>query len=175
MLPCNQIYERIATGELPARFVYKNLEHGVMALLDPYPVDMGHITIATLVCEPTVDDLEPILYAKLHTVAKFAGKILGTAFPEAPYIGSLTAGLQIRHPHIHRVPSDSPATWLKVFSKSPDHPRPHIKPREMDKMQSKLTGYRELWDECTAEIIRLGEPDDATKQAIEDLGIVLPH
>jgi diadenosine tetraphosphate (Ap4A) HIT family hydrolase len=177
MKDCINVYERIATGEIPSRLVYKNLEHGLMVLLDPMPAAEGHLAIATLACAPSVDALaSPKLHNKMSTVAKYAGRVLSEAFPNAPYIGELTASNQIRHPHIHRLPGDEDANWAKRFSKLPDWPRLKFTAEQMDDLQGRLSAQGvipELWEECNAEVIALGAPDEATRQAVTELGIVL--
>jgi diadenosine tetraphosphate (Ap4A) HIT family hydrolase len=179
MTNCNRVYERIATGELPSRLVYDNFEHGVMVLLDPMPVAEGHLAIASLACTPSVDAIEsPVLHNKMYTVAKFAGRVLAQAYPEAPYIGELTASNQIRHPHIHRVPGDNDAQWVKRFAKLEDWPRLQLSSDHMDDIKGRLTdlgAIRKLWQACDAEVVALGAPDEATVQAAQELGLLLPR
>ena len=177
MKRCPKIYERIATGELPSRLVYTNLKHGVMAILDPMPATEGHIGVASLVCTPSVDAIESsILHNKLSTVAKYAGKVLSIAYPEAPYIGELTASNQIRHPHIHRLPGDEDANWVKRFAKLEDWPRLKLSANHMDDVQGRLTtpeAIQELWEACDAEVVALGAPDAGTVAAVKELGLIL--
>lgn len=179
MKNCSRVYERIATGELPSRMVYNNPEHGLMALLDPMPVAEGHLSIASLACSPSVDAIKsPVLHNKMSTVAKYAGRVLAQAYPEAPYIGELTASNQIRHPHIHRVPGDDDAQWVKRFAKMEDWPRLQLSPDHMDDIQGRLTdpdAMQELWQACDAEVVALGAPDEATVQAAQELGLALPR
>ncbi|MDB5175639.1 MAG: hypothetical protein JWM81_497 [Candidatus Saccharibacteria bacterium] len=179
MKECSRVYERIATGELHSWLVYKNLEHGVMALLDAMPVAEGHITVATLACAPSTDEIKsPVLYNKMMTVAKFAGRVLSEVYPDAPYISALTASNQIRHPHSHRAQADEDANWAKRFAKLEAWPRLQLSPGFMDHIQGQLTSsgaVQELWQACDAEVIALGAPDTETVQAIQQLGILLPQ
>ena len=179
MKPCIKVYERIATRELPSRLVYENLPHGLLVLLDPMPVTEGHLAVASLVCEPSVDAIKsPVLHNKMSTVAKYAGRVLAEAYPNAPYISELTACNQIRHPHIHRMPADEDANWAKGFAKLEDWPRLKLSPDHMDDIQGRLTdgdAIHELWQACNDELDALGAPDESTVQAIHDLGIVLPR
>jgi diadenosine tetraphosphate (Ap4A) HIT family hydrolase len=178
MKSCNGIYEKLATGELPSRKVYENAAHGLMVLLDPMPVAEGHLEVVSFVCAPSVDAIDSrTLHNKITTVAQYAGKVLEQAYPEAPYIGELMAHNQIRHPHIHRFPGDEEADGLKRFSKHADWPRLKLSPDHLDDIQGQLTSpdaIQDLWQACDAEVIALGAPDDATVQAIQRLGLVMP-
>lgn len=179
MNSCSRVYERIATRELPSRLVYENSSHGLMVLLDPMPVTEGHLAVASLACAPSVDAIKsPALHNKMTTVAKYAGRVLAAAFPNAPYIGELAASNQIRHPHIHRLPGDPDANWVKRFGKLEEWPRLQLTPGHMDDVQGLLTdGDRilELWQACDDEVVALGAPDEDTVHMIQELGIVLPH
>lgn len=177
MKACSRVYERLATGELPSRMVYKNLAHGVMVLLDPMPVAEGHLVVASLACAPSVDALESRLHLKMSTAAKYAGRVLSRVYPGAPYIAELTASNQIRHPHIHRLPGDPDADWAKRFGKLPEWPRLQLSPDHMDDIQGQLMSEsaQVLWQACDFEIIELGAPDAATVHAVQELGLVLPR
>lgn len=174
---CIGLYERIAQGELPSRMAHANLEHGVFVILDIAPVSPGHLTIASLACSESMDKLSsPVLHDKIYTTAKYAGRVLSAAFPEAPYIGELTASNQIRHPHTHRVPGDEDATWARRFSKLPEWPRLKLSSNEMDDILGRVTTgseVEELWAQCYEEVAARGEPDELTVQAIQNLGIAL--
>lgn len=178
MTTCPNVYERIATGELPSRMVYKNLAHGVMALLDIMPAAEGHIGVASLVCGPSIDALESsVLRNKLYTVATFAGRALELAYPDAPYVGELAAHNQIPHPHLHRMPGDDQADWAKRFGRLDDWPRLKLSTDHMDDIHGRLTGpddLQVLWRACDVEIAALGAPDASTVATIKELGIVLP-
>jgi diadenosine tetraphosphate (Ap4A) HIT family hydrolase len=178
MKECSHLYERIATREIPSRLVYENLEHGLMVLLDPMPVAKGHLTVATLACAKSIDAIKsPVLHNKVSTAAKFAGRVLSVVFPDAPYIGELTASNQVRHPHLHRVPGDEKAEWVKRFSKEDAWPRLKFADNVMDDLQGQLSAegaIQELWEECDSEVTAIGAPDEATVNAIAQLEIVLP-
>jgi diadenosine tetraphosphate (Ap4A) HIT family hydrolase len=152
MNTCSLVYERIATGELHSRLVYKNLEHGVMALLDPMPVAEGHITVATLACAPSTDAIKsPVLYNKMMTVAKFAGRVLSEVYPDAPYISALTASNQIRHPHSHRAQADEDANWAKRFAKLEAWPPPATK----SEFHGSYPGSANWFERCTGAMASL--------------------
>ncbi|HSX46850.1 MAG TPA: hypothetical protein VLF87_02590 [Patescibacteria group bacterium] len=176
MKVCNRVYERIATRELPSRMVFENVAHGIMVLLDPMPVAEGHLAVASLVCVPSVDEIHSrMLRNKMFTAARYAGLVLAQAFPDAPYIGEMTASNQIRHPHIHRVPGDEEANWLKRFSKLDDWPRLNLSDAHMDDIQGRLTTdavAEALWEQCNAEILAQGEPDTLTGLALAKLGLI---
>ena len=179
MKPCPKLYESIATRKLPSRMVYENFAHGVMALLDIMPAAEGHIGVASLVCERSIDALQSsVLRNKLYTVATFAGRALELVYPDAPYVGELAAHNQIPHPHLHRMPGDDKADWAKRFGRLDDWPRLKLSTDHMDDIQSRLTtpdDLQELWQACDAEVAALGAPDAGTVAAIKELGIVLPR
>lgn len=174
---CNRLYEKIAQGKPPSRMAHANFKHGIFVILDPAPVALGHLTIASLACGESMDGLSSsVVHDKLTTTAKYAGKVLASAFPEAPYIGGLMANNQIKHPHTHRMPGNEDMTWVKRFAKLPDWTRLHPSDEQMDDVLNKVTTGDEiesLWAQCYEEVAARGEPDELTLQAIQDLGIQL--
>ena len=188
--PCNRIYERIATREIPSRVVFNQLkEDGVMLIMDPFPAAIGHLVTATLACANSADELTfPVLYNKMMTVDKYAGRVLRTVFPDAPYIGGLEASNEIRHPHRHKMPGDVNANWAKRFSKLEDWPRLvpfgtsveeqaaiHVE-LGTDELLVRLRDHddvRDLWEQCRDELRSLGPTDKLTLAAMQQLAIPL--
>jgi histidine triad (HIT) family protein len=95
------IFTRIITGELPARFVWKDAE--CVGFLSNRPLRPGH---ALVVPRLEVDhwlDLKPALLGRLAEVAQAIGQAQMAAF-KPTRVGMMLAGLEVPHCHIHVVP-----------------------------------------------------------------------
>jgi hypothetical protein len=173
--PCPNVYERIYTGGLPGRIAYKNPEHGLMVVLDRSEVAPAHLVAATLACAESVDAIpHRSLHNKLSIVAQYAGLVLGVAYPETPYIGTLVAGNQIPHPHVHRVLGDGDADWAKRFGKA--HPRLDLPDAAKDLVLERVTHsetgqVEDLWAQCSAELDAEGPVDPLTLAMMEQFSI----
>lgn len=95
------IFTRVISGELPARFVWKDEQ--CVVFLSNRPLRPGH---ALVVPRAEVDhwlDAEPDLIAHLMRTAQLIGKAQVAAF--RPHrVGMMIAGLEVPHLHIHVVP-----------------------------------------------------------------------
>ncbi len=95
------VFTRIISGELPARFVWK--DESCVAFLSIRPLRPGH---ALVVPRAEIDhwlDLDAGLLAHLAETAQAIGKAQMAGFhPER--IGVMLAGLEVPHCHLHVVP-----------------------------------------------------------------------
>lgn len=95
------IFSRIISGELPARFVWK--DPSCVAFLSNRPLRPGHTLV---VPREEIDhwlDLDTELLSHLVTVAQSIGKAQMAGF-QPTRIGMLLAGLEVPHAHFHVVP-----------------------------------------------------------------------
>jgi diadenosine tetraphosphate (Ap4A) HIT family hydrolase len=171
---CPGIFEKIYSGQIPGRLPYVNERHGIGVVMDIKPAAQGHLVVFPAACVPHMDseDMPSTLSDKLFTVGKFAGRALRLAVPDAPYIGQLVAGNEVPHAHLHRVPGDPDADWLKRLGKVDGMPRLTQDPEETPRIYDALTSpdAQELWAECDARLDELGEPDQLTLCALMALG-----
>ena len=97
------VFTRIISGELPARYVWK--DERCVAFLSNSPLKEGHVLVVPRVEVDHWLDLDPALMGHLVHVAQVIGRAQQTALrPEK--IAVLIAGLEVRHVHIHLVPID---------------------------------------------------------------------
>jgi histidine triad (HIT) family protein len=97
------LFTRIINGELPGRFVWRDLH--CVVFLSIHPLRPGH---ALVVPRAEVDhwiDLSPGVAAHLMTVSQSIGKGQQRAFAPTK-IGLMIAGLEVPHVHLHVVPID---------------------------------------------------------------------
>jgi histidine triad (HIT) family protein len=95
------LFTRIINGELPGRFVWRDLH--CVVFLSIHPLRPGH---ALVVPRAEVDhwiDLSPGVAAHLMTVSQSIGKGQQRAFAPTK-IGLMIAGLEVPHVHLHVVP-----------------------------------------------------------------------
>jgi histidine triad (HIT) family protein len=95
------LFTRIITGELPARFLWK--DDRCVAFLSIRPLRPGHTLV---VPREEVDhwlDADPGLLAHLNATAQIIGKAQMAAF-RPNRIGLVIAGLEVPHLHLHVVP-----------------------------------------------------------------------
>lgn len=160
---CYGIFEKIYGGWIPSRSPYTNDEHGIGVSLDISPAALGHLVVFPVACVPRVYDPEmpTSLRNKLFTVAAFASRVLEQAYPEAPYVSTVTAGKEIPHAHIHVLPGEDNADPFKRLGKVRDMPRLHPDPEVMNGIYAVLTtpAAKEIWDACSAELDTLGPID----------------
>jgi histidine triad (HIT) family protein len=95
------IFTRIISGELPARFVWRDAR--CVAFLSTAPLKPGHTLVVPIEEVDHWLDLDPNLAEQLMTVAQSVGKGIQRAFnPEK--VGLAIVGLEVRHVHLHVSP-----------------------------------------------------------------------
>ena len=95
------VFSRIISGELPARFVWK--DDSCVVFLSNRPLRPGH---ALVVPRTEIDhwlDVDAGLLAHLSETAQAVGKAQMAGFKPAR-IGLMLAGLEVPHCHFHVVP-----------------------------------------------------------------------
>jgi histidine triad (HIT) family protein len=100
------VFTRIIRGEFPGRFVWRDEQ--VVAFLTIAPLRPGHVLVVPVEQVDQWTDLDPELWAELARVQLALGTALMAAF-EPVRVGSIIAGLEVPHCHVHLVPIDSEA------------------------------------------------------------------
>ncbi len=115
------VFTRIIQGEFPGRFVWR--EPDVVAFLTIAPMRPGHLLVVPVRQVDRWTDLDDELWASLSNAQIVLGRALMRAF-EPVRVGSLIAGLEVPHCHIHLVPirSESDLDFAKA-DHSPDPAR----------------------------------------------------
>ena len=96
------VFTRIIAGELPGRFVWRD-EH-VVAFLSINPVTTGHVLVVPIEEVDHWVDLDPPLWTRVSAVSHVIGRALTEAF-DAPRVGSMIAGFEVPHVHVHVFPA----------------------------------------------------------------------
>lgn len=95
------IFSRIISGELPARFVWK--DRRCVAFLSIAPLRPGHTLVVPSLEVDHWLDADPELLSHLMTTAQVIGKAQMSAF-HPTRIGMIIAGLEVPHLHMHVIP-----------------------------------------------------------------------
>lgn len=95
------LFTRIITGELPARFVWK--DDKCVAFLTIAPLATGHALVVPIEEVDHWIDLPADLAAHLWKVSQQIAKAQQAAFDPAR-VGVLVAGEEVPHAHIHLIP-----------------------------------------------------------------------
>lgn len=116
------LFTKIIDGDLPAHFVWK--DDVCVGFLSIAPLGPGHTLV---VPRAEVDhwlDLDPKTVAHLATVTHSIGKALQHAYQPVK-VGSIIAGLEVPHVHIHAVPIWKP-TDLDFHNAKPNTPQEEL-------------------------------------------------
>jgi diadenosine tetraphosphate (Ap4A) HIT family hydrolase len=98
------LFTRIIQGELPGRFVWRD-DH-VVAFLTIEPIRPGHTLVVPVTPVDQWIDLEPSTWLAVNEVALAVGRAISEAF-QPTRVGSIIAGMEVPHCHVHLVPIDS--------------------------------------------------------------------
>jgi diadenosine tetraphosphate (Ap4A) HIT family hydrolase len=123
--PCNQLFERIFSGEKPDQVTFRSIGHNVFTVLAYPQATAGHTLIVPKECYPRTDHMPQQLAQKVDFVARATGIWLQAAF-EPGYVGELVAGNQVAHAHVHRAPCYEGQDWLKVLASPSEKLHPVI-------------------------------------------------
>ncbi len=100
------IFTKIIQGEIPA---YKILEDNrFIAFLDAFPIIKGHTLIVPKEETDYLFDLDDKTIGDMHIFAKKVAKALKKSV-DCVRIGTLVAGLEVPHAHLHLIPMNSMA------------------------------------------------------------------
>lgn len=115
------VFTRIINGEFPGRFVWRDPH--VVAFLTIAPMRPGHTLVVPVRQIDRWTDLSDDLWQRISAVQLSVGRALMAAF-EPVRVGSIIAGLEVPHCHVHLVPirSESDLDFAKA-DHSPDQVR----------------------------------------------------
>lgn len=137
------VFTRIIRGEFPGRFVWR--DDRVVAFLTIAPLRPGHTLVVPVEQVDQWTDVEPELWARLAEVQQAIGQAQMQAF-EPVRVGSIIAGLEVPHCHIHLVPIDSEADLN--FAHADGSPDPDEMDRAAERLRAALRdlGHAEVAD-----------------------------
>jgi histidine triad (HIT) family protein len=115
------IFTRIIRGELPGRFVWR--DDTVVAFLTIAPMNPGHTLVVPVAQVDHWTDVDPDLWARIAVVQQAVGRAIMAAFSPTR-VGSIIAGLEVPHCHVHLVPIDSEAEL--DFARADGSPDPAV-------------------------------------------------
>ncbi len=99
----DSVFTKIIRGDIPGRFVWKGPE--VVAFLTIEPLRPGHTLVVPRKQIDQWTDLDESLWHELARVQFAVGTALKASF-SCSRIGSIIAGLEVPHCHVHLVPID---------------------------------------------------------------------
>ncbi|MCB1257478.1 MAG: HIT family protein [Microthrixaceae bacterium] len=112
------IFTRIINGELPGRFVWR--DDLVVAFLTIAPLRPGHTLVVPIEQVDHWTDVSPQVWARMGEVQQAIGRALLESFGSLR-IGSIIAGMEVPHCHVHLVPIDSESQLsFALVDHSPD-------------------------------------------------------
>jgi histidine triad (HIT) family protein len=117
------VFTKIIRGELPGRFVWR--DDRCVAFLSINPLRPGHTLVVPIEEVDHWLDLAPGSLQHLMNVSQTIGKAIQRGFKPAK-VGSMIAGLEVPHVHIHLVPINS------VFDLDFRNQDPNPKPADLD-------------------------------------------
>ncbi|CAN5520659.1 HIT family protein [soil metagenome] len=97
------VFTRIINGEFPGRFVWR--DERVVAFLTIAPMRPGHVLVVPVEQIDHWTDLPEDLWLEVCRVQLALGAALMAAFSPVR-VGSIIAGLEVPHCHVHLVPID---------------------------------------------------------------------
>lgn len=100
------IFTRIIRGELPGRFVWR--DERVVAFLTIAPLKPGHTLVVPIDEIDHWTDVPADLWAHMAEVQRHIGRALMETY-RPKRVGSIIAGMEVPHCHVHLVPIDSEA------------------------------------------------------------------
>lgn len=127
------IFTRIIRGELPGRFVWRDDQ--VVAFLTIAPLKPGHTLVVPIAEIDHWTDVPADLWAHMAEVQRHIGRALMDTYRPAR-VGSIIAGMEVPHCHVHLVPIDSEAELS--FSRVDHSPDPADLDRAADEIRAAL-------------------------------------
>lgn len=98
------VFTKIIEGEFPGRFVWRDAT--CVAFLSINPLAQGHVLVVPVLEVDHWIDLDAGTWAHCNEVARVVGQALSRAF-EPARIGTVVAGFEVPHVHIHVFPADA--------------------------------------------------------------------
>lgn len=127
----SSVFSKIIQGELPGRFVYR--DESVVAFLTIEPVRYGHVLVVPIREVDKWTDLAEEEWLHLSAVAQRVGQAVLRSF-DCQRAGTLIAGFEVPHTHIHVFPADDMSGYSLGAAMSPDE----TDPQEMDRAAEAL-------------------------------------
>ena len=97
-------FTRIIRGELPGHFVWR--DERAVAFLSINPICPGHTLVVPIRQIDHWTDVDPVLWARISAVQHAVGRAIMRALAPTR-VGSIIAGMEVPHCHVHLVPIDS--------------------------------------------------------------------
>lgn len=137
------VFTRVITGEWPGRFVWRDPE--VVAFLTIAPMRPGHTLVVPVRQIDKWTDLDDALWQRMSTVQLAVGRALVDAF-QPVRVGTMIAGLEVPHCHVHLVPIRSEADL--DFARADPSPDPERMDRDAERIREALraAGHAEVPD-----------------------------
>jgi histidine triad (HIT) family protein len=101
--PDPSVFTSIIRGELPGRFLWR--DDDVVAFLTIAPIRPGHTLVVPVAQIDHWIDVPAELWARVGEVQQAVGRALMDAFSPVR-VGSIIAGLEVPHCHVHLIPID---------------------------------------------------------------------
>lgn len=112
------VFTMIIDGRIPGRFVWRDDQ--VVAFLTIAPIRPGHTLVVPVQQIDHWTDVPPELWARVSEVQLAVGQALMEAF-RPTRVGSIIAGMEVPHCHVHLVPIDHESD-LSFANAAPDTP-----------------------------------------------------
>ena len=101
------IFAKILRGEIPCHKLYEDEQ--CLAILDIFPVNLGHLLVIPKAAAVTVPELDPALAAHLFAVGARMSKVVRTKAPRCEGVNfwisdGAPAGQEVPHVHLHVIP-----------------------------------------------------------------------
>ena len=137
------VFTRIIRGELPGRFVSRDDE--VVAFLTIAPLNPGHTLVVPIRQIDHWTDVDPVLWGRISAVQHAVGRAIMRAFAPTR-VGSIIAGMEVPHCHVHLVPIDSEREL--DFARADASPDPEVLDDAAQRLRAALRelGHAEVAD-----------------------------
>ena len=110
------VFTKVIRGDFPGRFVWR--DDDVVAVLTIAPMRPGHTLVVPVEQIDQWTDLSPELWARVSEVQLAIGRAQMAAFSPVR-VGTIIAGLEVPHCHVHLIPIDS-ESQLSFANVDPD-------------------------------------------------------
>ena len=127
------VFTKVIRGDFPGRFVWR--DDDVVAFLTIAPMRPGHTLVVPVEQIDQWTDLPPELWARVAEVQLAIGRAQMAAFSPVR-VGTIIAGLEVPHCHVHVVPIDSESDL--DFRKADGSPDPAMMDDAADRLRAAL-------------------------------------